>query len=57
MLSCLYIPMSRQKQENFLGQFQSATHGIDAIGIFSHNLSVALPMLVPALGVAGGHDN
>ena len=46
--------MSNQEKENFLGQFQSATQGLGAIGIFIHNTSVALPMFVPAFGAAWG---
>ena len=46
--------MSTDEANNFLNEFHSATSGISAIGIFSHNASVALPMFVPAVGVAWG---
>jgi uncharacterized membrane protein SpoIIM required for sporulation len=46
--------MSGEEQSNFLNQFQSATAGIDAIGIFTHNLTVALPMFIPGFGIAWG---
>ncbi len=46
--------MSDTESQQFLKDFQGATMGIDAVGIFSHNASVALPMFVPAFGVAWG---
>jgi hypothetical protein len=46
--------MSDEEAEKFLSDFQNATEGIDAVGIFFHNSSVALPMFVPAFGVAWG---
>ncbi|HEV2193733.1 MAG TPA: stage II sporulation protein M [Nitrosopumilaceae archaeon] len=46
--------MSSEEAGKFLKDFQSATEGIDAVGIFFHNSSVALPMFVPAFGVAWG---
>jgi len=46
--------MSDEEARKFLNDFQSANQGIDAIGIFFHNSSVALPMFVPAFGVAWG---
>jgi uncharacterized membrane protein SpoIIM required for sporulation len=46
--------MSDEEAKTFLGEFQSQTEGIDAIGIFSHNASVALVMFVPAFGIAWG---
>ena len=46
--------MSSDEAKNFLKDFQSATEGIDAIGIFSHNLADALPMVIPGFGIAWG---
>jgi len=46
--------MSDDDAGKFLKDFQSATQGIDAVGIFFHNTSIALPMFVPAFGVAWG---
>lgn len=46
--------MSDEEAKKFLNDFQNANQGIDAIGIFFHNSSVALPMFVPAFGVAWG---
>lgn len=40
--------------KSFLKEFQKAIQGIDAIGIFQHNASVALPMFIPGFGIAWG---
>ena len=57
LLSCTigsFYKMSGTEQSDFLNQFQAATSGIDAIGIFVHNLTAALPMFIPGFGVAWG---
>jgi hypothetical protein len=46
--------MSDADTKNFLQDFQSETEGIDTLGIFSHNLTDALPMFVPGFGIAWG---
>jgi hypothetical protein len=46
--------LSENDSKSFVKQFQSAVQGIDALGIFAHNASVALPMFVPGFGVAWG---
>src|SRR5712692_7315219 len=46
--------MSVEEAQSFLKDFRSQTSGIDAIGIFFHNVSIALLMFVPAFGVAWG---
>lgn len=46
--------MSEEEAATFLNEFQNATQGIDAVGIFFHNSSIALPMFVPGYGVAWG---
>jgi stage II sporulation SpoM-like protein len=46
--------MSDEDAQSFLNDFQGATEGIDATGIFLHNLSIALPMFVPGFGVGWG---
>jgi len=46
--------MSDEESQNFLKDFQNQTHDIDAVGIFSHNASVAMPMFIPAFGIAWG---
>lgn len=46
--------MSDEEQQTFLNDFQGLTEDIDAIGIFLHNAADAMPMFVPAFGVAWG---
>ena len=53
MIGSIY-KMSDEEAGKFLKDFQSATEGIDTVGIFFHNSSIALPMFVPAFGVAWG---
>src|SRR3990172_12593735 len=38
----------------FLEEFQLAIEGIDAIGIFLHNLLIGLPMFIPGFGAIWG---
>ena len=46
--------MSNDEAQTFLKDFQASTEGIDSVGIFFHNVSIALIMFVPAFGVAWG---
>jgi hypothetical protein len=46
--------ISDEESQSFLKEFQKVVQGIDAIGIFEHNASVALPMFVPGFGLAWG---
>jgi Stage II sporulation protein M len=46
--------MSSDELNNFLNEFKSETEGIDAVGIFTHNLVDALPMFVPGFGAGWG---
>lgn len=46
--------ISEQDSKTFVKEFEHTVEGIDAIGIFTHNLSVALPMFVPGFGIAWG---
>jgi hypothetical protein len=46
--------LSTDDSKSFVKQFQSAVEGIDALGIFAHNTSVALPMFVPGFGIVWG---
>lgn len=46
--------LSDEESQTFLKEFQKMVQGIDAIGIFEHNASVALPMFVPGFGLAWG---
>lgn len=47
-------PVSDEEAMAFLEEFNKAIEGIDAIGIFLHNTTIALPMFVPGFGVAWG---
>lgn len=46
--------VSTADAETFLKEFQLAIKGIDAIGIFTHNVSIALPMFIPGFGMIWG---
>lgn len=46
--------LSDDESKTFLKEFQKAVEGIDAIGIFEHNVSVALPMFIPGFGLVWG---
>lgn len=46
--------LSQNDSKTFVKEFQQAVEGIDAIGIFAHNTTVALPMFVPGFGIAWG---
>ncbi|MDE1725870.1 MAG: stage II sporulation protein M [Thaumarchaeota archaeon] len=46
--------LSEDDSKSFIKEFQHVVEGIDAIGIFTHNTSVALPMFVPGFGIIWG---
>ena len=46
--------VSTEDAKTFLKEFQLAVEGIDAIGIFTHNASIALPMFIPGFGMIWG---
>jgi hypothetical protein len=46
--------LTQEDSKSFVKEFQHAVEGIDAIGIFTHNTTVALPMFVPGFGVIWG---
>jgi len=48
------MKVSDQDAKSFLKEFQQTVEGIDAIGIFTHNASIGLPMFIPGFGVAWG---
>ena len=48
------IKVSEEESKIILEQFESLIGEIDAIGIFSHNTSLALPMFIPGFGIAWG---
>ena len=48
------VQVSEEESVIILEQFESLIDEIDAIGIFSHNTSLALPMFIPGFGIAWG---
>ena len=48
------IKISQGDAKTFLKEFEQAVEGIDAIGIFTHNASIGLPMFIPGFGIAWG---
>lgn len=43
-----------EEAEKFLEEFETLVEDIDAVGIFAHNTSIALPMFIPGFGVGWG---
>ena len=43
-----------EEAEKFLEEFEELIKDIDAVGIFVHNTTIALPMFIPGFGVAWG---
>ena len=48
------VQVSEEESKIILEQFESLIGNIDAIGIFSHNTTLALPMFIPGFGIAWG---
>ena len=48
------VQVSEEESAIILEQFESLIDEIDAIGIFSHNTTLALPMFIPGFGIAWG---
>ncbi len=48
------IKVPEEDAKTFLKEFQQTVKGINAIGIFAHNISIGLPMFVPGFGVPWG---
>ena len=48
------IQVSEEESAIILEQFESLIVNIDAVGIFSHNTTLALPMFIPGFGIAWG---
>lgn len=46
--------VAEEDAEAFMAEFEELVLGIDAFGIFTHNLTIALPMFIPGFGVAWG---
>ena len=48
------VKVSEEESKIILEQFETLIGNIDAIGIFSHNTTLALPMFIPGFGIAWG---
>jgi len=48
------VQVSEEESKIILEQFESLIGSINAIGIFSHNTTLALPMFIPGFGIAWG---
>lgn len=48
------MTVSNEDAMEFLKEFQLAIEGIDAVGIFTHNASIGLPMFIPGFGMIWG---
>ncbi len=46
--------VSEEEANAFMAEFKELVSDIDAFGIFTHNLTIALPMFIPGFGVAWG---
>ncbi len=46
--------VGEEEAEAFLEEFGKIVEGIDAVGIFLHNTSLALPMFLPGFGIVWG---
>ena len=48
------FPVTEEEANAFMAEFEALVLDIDAFGIFTHNLTIALPMFIPGFGVAWG---
>ena len=48
------VQVSEEESAVVLEQFETLIAEIDAVGIFTHNTTLALPMFIPGFGVAWG---
>jgi len=46
--------VSEEEADAFMSEFKELVLDIDALGIFLHNTTIALPMFIPGFGVAWG---
>lgn len=48
------MEVSEEEANIFMKEFEKLIEDIDAIGIFTHNATISLPMFIPGFGVAWG---
>lgn len=46
--------VSNEEANAFMDEFEELVKDIDAVGIFTHNTTISLPMFIPGFGVAWG---
>ncbi|MCV0393304.1 MAG: stage II sporulation protein M [Nitrosopumilus sp.] len=46
--------INQEEAEAFMKEFEDLVLDIDAFGIFTHNITIALPMFIPGFGVVWG---
>ena len=46
--------VNEEEANAFMSEFEELVLDIDAFGIFTHNLTIALPMFIPGFGIAWG---
>ncbi len=46
--------VSEEEAKAFMAEFEDLILDIDAFGIFTHNLTIALPMFIPGFGIGWG---
>ena len=46
--------VTEEEAEAFMAEFEDLVLDIDAFGIFTHNLTIALPMFIPGFGIVWG---
>jgi hypothetical protein len=49
-----FSTVTEAEAEAFMAEFEELVLDIDAFGIFTHNLTIALPMFIPGFGVGWG---
>ena len=47
-------PVNEEEADIFMKEFEALVLDIDAFGIFTHNLTIALPMFIPGFGMIWG---
>jgi len=48
------VQLSEDETTTITEEFDTMTRAIDAMGLFVHNVSIALPMFIPGFGIAWG---
>ena len=48
------FPITEEEANEFMAEFENLVLDIDAFGIFTHNLTLSLPMFIPGFGIGWG---